>query len=131
MKPHLVAAVAAVAALAATWGLSTAISDKRPVYSGQAKVVGDAIAAIAPSAAGGECQDTSSMMPINTVRIADQLMRTARRSPNVVVPAPSGQGEMRLADIPGTLAEELSRCIATKGAPGPGWERMVARLKTR
>lgn len=129
MRRHLIAAAAGVATVALTWAVAAGISDERPRYPGQAQIVGDAIEAIAPNAAGGECHDTTRMMPIRVVRVADDLVRVSRRSPNVMVPAPNGEGEVALGEVPGVLADSLQECLDQNGAPGPGWARLVTRLR--
>lgn len=130
MRRHITAVAAALVLLAVMMALSFAVSGKREQNPGQAQIVEDAVAAIAPSIAGGDCPDTSRLMPIKTVRIADALMRAAKRTPAAVVPAPSGEGDdVQLGQVPGLLADELKICIDNGPHVGPGWERLVTRLR--
>lgn len=128
MRRHLVAAVAALAALAVVLAVAAAVSRDRPKHPGLADVVDQAVAGIVPSARGGDCPDVSRPMPINAVRVATTLLRAVRRDPGATVPAPSGDGEIAIREVPGLLADELDACLRTVKSPGPGWERLKATL---
>ncbi len=130
MRRHITAAAAGLVLLAVMMALSFAVSGEREKNPGQTQIVEDAVAAIAPSIAGGKCPDTTRLMPINTIRIADALVRASKRTPAAAVPAPSGEGEVELGAVPGLLADELKICIDSGSHVGPGWERLVARLRS-
>ncbi|MCB0883023.1 MAG: hypothetical protein KDC33_12520 [Thermoleophilia bacterium] len=124
MRAHLVAALLAVAALAGVLGIAAGVSRDRPKHPGLAEVVDQAVAEIAPSASGGDCPDVSRPMPINAVRVATTLLRAVRRDPEAPVPAPSGDGDVAIREVPGLLAVELDACMRAVKTPGPGWERL-------